>query len=49
MENLDERYKKICLKLWGEEQGAEIHEWIITNCPVVSNESLWRLWYLFGR
>ena len=49
MENLEERYKDICLKLWGEEQGAEIHEWIITNRPVAFQESLWRSWYLFGR
>ena len=40
MENLDERYKKICLKLWGEEQGTEIHEWIITNRPVAFQRKL---------
>ena len=40
MENLDERYKNICLKLWGEEQGEEIHEWIITNRPVAFQRKL---------
>lgn len=40
MENLEKRYKDICLKLWGEDQGAEIHEWIITNRPVAFQRKL---------
>jgi alkylhydroperoxidase/carboxymuconolactone decarboxylase family protein YurZ len=34
MNDLEERYKNICLELWGVEQGAEIHTWIVDNRPV---------------
>jgi alkylhydroperoxidase/carboxymuconolactone decarboxylase family protein YurZ len=33
MDDLEQRYKNICLKLWGEQQGNEIHSWIIDNRP----------------
>lgn len=34
MSDLEERYKNICLELWGDEQGIEIHSWIVDNRPV---------------
>ena len=33
MKDLETRYKDICLKLWGDQQGEEIHAWILGNRP----------------
>ena len=34
MKDLETRYKSICLKLWGDQQGEEINAWIMDNRPV---------------
>ena len=31
--DLESRFRAICLKLWGDEQGEEIYEWIRTSRP----------------
>lgn len=30
---LAKRFKDICLRLWGEDKGTEIHDWIVDNRP----------------
>lgn len=31
--DLERRFQAICLKLWGDEQGGEIYEWIVSTRP----------------
>lgn len=31
--DLETRFRAICLKLWGDEQGEEIYQWIRTSRP----------------
>ena len=31
--DLESRFRAICLKLWGDEQGEEIYQWIRTSRP----------------
>ena len=33
MEDLEARFRAICLKLWGDEEGEEIYRWIADNRP----------------
>ncbi len=32
-EDMEQRFKAICLKLWGEEEGEDIYAWIHDNRP----------------
>ena len=40
MKDLETRYKSICLKLWGDQQGEEIHAWIMENRPAAFQKKL---------
>ena len=33
MEDLSARFKAICLKLWGDEEGEEVYNWILDTRP----------------
>jgi alkylhydroperoxidase/carboxymuconolactone decarboxylase family protein YurZ len=33
MADLEQRFRTVCLRLWGEEQGEEVYAWIRDNRP----------------
>ncbi len=38
--DLERRFQAICLKLWGDEQGGEIYDWIVSSRPPSFHASL---------
>lgn len=38
--DLESRFRAICLKLWGSEEGSEIYDWIVTSRPASFHEKL---------
>lgn len=40
MSNLEDRYRAICHRLWGEDEGERIHQWIRDSRPASFHEKM---------
>lgn len=40
MSDLDARFRAICLRLWGTEQGEQVHRWIVDTRPPAFHRKL---------
>ncbi len=40
MSDLETRFRAVCLRLWGEQQGAEIYQWIHDTRPPYFHQKL---------
>ena len=40
MANLEERYRAICHRLWGDDEGERIHQWIRASRPASFHEKM---------